>query len=203
MVFKSFIGVACIVAFAALEANATVIYTYSGNNFTSATAPYTPEMNIALQFETASPLSGTEALTNVSAEILSYTMSDGRQTLTQFDSPLDIYLSIDSVTGLPTEWAIHATNEFGRSIGDTVNRMRTIYYGYSGGPDSAEEIECTFIPADVGECMGFIGIAGAEVFNSPGSPGTWSVVPIPASVWLLSSGLLGLISITRKVKTDC
>lgn len=200
MVFKSFIGVACIVAFTALEANAAVVYTYSGNNFTRTYAPYTSEMNITLQFETASPLSGTEALINVSAEILSYTMSDGRKTLTQLNFPLDIYLRIDSETGLPTEWAINATNEFGRSIGDTVNRMST-FYGYAGGRDFAEEIECVFISANTGECMGFTGIAGAEVFYSPGSSGTWSVVPVPASVWLLGSGLLGLIGITRIKKS--
>ncbi len=198
MVFKSLMSVTCVLIFAAFKANASVIYTYTGNNFTSATDPYTTDMNVTLQFETAIPLTGTGAMTNVSAEILSYTMYDGRKTLTDSDSPLDIYLNIDTATGIPTEWTIHATNEFGRSIGDIVNRMKTIYYSYSGGLDSAEEIECKFIPTEVGECMGFDYIAGADVYNSPGSSGTWSVVPIPAAVWLFGSGLLGLIGVARR-----
>jgi hypothetical protein len=201
MVFQSSIGAACILVLTAFNASASVVYTYTGNNFTYATAPYTTDMNINLQFETASLLTGTGVMTNVSSEILSFTMFDGRKALTESDSTLDIYLNIDTATAIPTEWAIHVTNEFGRSVGDIVNRMKTIYFSYSGGPDSAEEIECKSIPAEVGECMGFEYIAGADVFDSPGSPGAWSVVPIPAAIWLFGSGLVGLIGITGRKKT--
>lgn len=202
MVFKSFISAACILVLTAFTANASVIYTYTGNNFTNAADPYTTDMNITLKFESASPLPVTGAMTNVSAEILSYTMFDGRKTLTESDSPLDIYLNIDTATGLPSEWSIHSTNEFGKSLGDIVNRMRTIYNSFSGGPDSAEELECAFIPSNIGECMGFIFVAGADIHNLPGSPGTWSVVPIPATAWLFTSGLIGLIGLTRRKKAQ-
>jgi len=198
MVFRAFISNICILIFTAFEVNASVIYSYTGNNFTNATDPYSIDMNITLQFETASPLLQTGAMTNVSAEILSYSMFDGRKTLTESDSLLDIYLNIDTVTGIPTEWAIHATNEFGKSVGDIVSRMRTIYNSFSGGPDSVEEIECAFVPPSVGECMGFINGTGADVFNSPSSPGIWSVVPIPAAIWLFGSGLLGMIGVARR-----
>ena len=198
MVFKSLMSVACVLVFTAFKANASVIYTYTGNNFTSATDPYTTDMNVTLQFETAIPLTGTGAMTNVSADILSYTMFDGIKTLTEEDSVIDVFMNIDTTTGQPTEWSIHATNEFGKSLGDIVNRMKTIYSSYSGGPDSVEEIECKSIPPEVGECMGFIYGAGADVFNAPGSPGSWSVVPIPAAVWLFGSGLIGLIGLVRR-----
>ena len=198
MVFKSLMTAACVLVFSAFNANASVIYTYTGNNFTSASAPYTTDMSVILQFETAIPLTATGEMTNYSAEILSYTMIDGRKTLTDSDSPLDISLNIDTATGIPTDWAIHATDEYGRSLGDIVNRMRTIYNTYSGGIDSAEEIECAYISPDVGECMGFINGTGADVYNPPGSPGSWSVVPIPAAIWLFGSGFIGLIGITRR-----
>lgn len=198
MAFNCLMCVSCVLIFTAFNANASVIYAYTGNNFTSTFGSYATDMKITLQFETAMPLAGTGAMTNVSAEISSYTMFDGRKTLTDSDAPLDIYLNIDSATGLPTEWIIHATNEYGRSLGDIVNRMKTIYYSYSGGLDSVEEIECIFIPPEVGECMGFNSIAGADVINVTDPPGSWSIVPVPSAVWLFGSGLLVLTGMARR-----
>jgi hypothetical protein len=186
--------------FTAFSVNASTIYTYAGNNFTTVTDPYTTSMNVTLQFETVSPISGTGSMVNISSEILSYTISDGINTLTETNSAIDLLINLDTVTGQPSEWAIHVTNEFGKSVGDVVNRMRTIYYEFSGGSDSALEAECVFMPIEGGECMGLTGGASADVFNSPGSPGTWSVVPIPAAVWLFGSGLLGLIGVARRKK---
>lgn len=201
MVFRSLVGAICILVFTAFNANASTIYTHTGNNFTTVTAPYTTSMNVTLQFETASPLSGTGSMVNLSSEILSYTISDGIDTLTETDSAIDLLMNIDTITGQPTEWAIHVTNEFGKSVGDIVNRMSTIYYDFSGGPDRALEAECVFMPIEGGECMGLIGGASALVFNSPGSSGIWSVVPIPAAVWLFGAGLIGLIGVARR-KTE-
>jgi hypothetical protein len=198
MVFKSLVSAICILVFTAFNLNASTIYTYTGNNFTTATAPYTTSMNVTLWFETASPLSGTGSMVNVSSEILSYTISDGINTLTETDSTIDLLINIDTITGQPAEWAIHVTNEFGKSVGDMVNRMRTIYYDFSGGPDGALEAECVFMPIEGGECMGLIGGASADVFHSPGLSGTWSVVPTPAAVWLFGSGLFGLIGLARR-----
>jgi hypothetical protein len=201
MVFKSLVSATCFLVFTAFNANASTIYTYTGNNFTDVTAPYTTSMNVTLQFETASPLSGTGSMVSVSSEILSYTISDGINTLTETDSTIDLLMNIDTTTGQPTEWAIHVTDEFGKSVGDIVNRMSTIYYDFSGGPDRALEAECVFMPIEGGECMGLIGGANAIVFNLPGSSGTWSVVPIPAAFWLFGSGLIGLIGVTKRKKS--
>ena len=200
MVFKSLMSVTCVLVFSAFNVNASVIYTYTGNNFTSATDPYTTDMNVTLQFETASPLSGTGAgaLVNVSLEILSYTMFDGIKTLSEADSVIDVLMNIDTTTGVPTDWAIYATNEFGKTVGEDVNRMNTIYYDFSGGRDSALEAECAFIPVEGGECMGLTNIASASVDNLPGSSGSWTVVPVPAAVWLFGSGLIGLIGVARR-----
>jgi hypothetical protein len=198
MAFKPFISAACILVFAAFKANASVVYNYTGNNFTTAAAPYDTSMSITLQLETASPLSGTGAMVNVSSEILSYTAFDGVTTLTEADSVMDILMNIDTTTGQPTEWAIHVTNEIGKSAGDMVNRMNSIYYEFSGGPDRALEAECAIKPIEGGECMGLINGASADVFNSPGASGTWSVVPIPAAVWLFCSGLFGLIQLAGR-----
>jgi len=200
MLFRTFISTICIVIFTAFKANASAIYTYTGNNFTSITAPYTTDMNITLQFETAALLTSTGTMTNVSAEILSYSVFDGINTLTEADSEIDVLVNIDTTTGQPTEWAIFATNEFGKSVGDIVNRMNTIYYDFSGGSDGALEAECIFMPVVGGECMGLINGGSADVYNPPGSSGTWSVVPIPAAVWLFGSGLIGLIGVARRKK---
>ena len=198
MVFKSLVSATCFLVFTAFNANASTIYTYTGNNFTAVTAPYTTSMNVTLQFETASPLSGTGSMINVSSEILSYTISDGINTLTETDSTIDLLMNIDTITGQPTEWAIHVTNEFAKSVGDIVNRMSTIYYDFSGGPDRALEAECVYMPIEGGECMGLTGGANAVVFNSPVTSSTWSVVPIPAAAWLFGSGLLGMIGVARR-----
>jgi hypothetical protein len=200
MVFKSLVNTVFILVFTAFKANASAVYTYTGNNFASATAPYTTDMNITLQFETASLLTSTGAMTNVSAEILSYTVFDGIKTLTEADSEIDVLVNIDTTTGQPTEWAIFVTNEFGKSVGDIVNRMNTIYYDFSGGSDGALEAECVFVPVVGGECMGLTNGGSAYVYNPPGSSGTWSVVPIPAAVWLFGSGLIGLIGVSRRKK---
>jgi hypothetical protein len=200
MGFKSSVGIVLIMVFSAFNANASAVYTYTGNNFTSATAPYTTDMNITLQFETASALAGTGSMTNVSAEIFSYSVFDGINTLTEADSEIDVLVNIDTTTGQPTEWTIFVTNEFGKSVGDTVNRMNTVYYDYSGGTDGALEAECVFVPVVGGECMGLTNGGSAYVYNPPGSSGTWSVVPIPAAVWLFGSALIGLIGVARRKK---
>ena len=201
MVFKSLVSVTYILVFTASSVNAATIYTYTGNNFTIATAPYTTSMNITLQFETASPISGTGSMINISSEILSYTISDGINTLTETDSRIDLLINIDTITGQPAEWAIHVTNEFGKSVGDVVNRMRTVYHDFSGGPDSALQAECVIMPIEGGECMGLTGGASADAFHSPGLSGTWSVVPTPAAVWLFGSGLICLIGFAKRKKS--
>jgi hypothetical protein len=201
MVFKSLMCAIYMLILTAFNVSAYV-YTYTGNNYSIFTAPYTTDMEVVLQFETALPLVATGAMTNVSAEVLSFTMFDGRITLTETDSLIDLLVNIDTTTGLPTEWAINTTNEFGKSIGDIVNRMGTVYNSYSGGIDAVEELECTVISPISGDCSGFNFIAGADVLNEPGSPGTWSVVPIPAAFWLLGSGLIGLIGVAQRKRNS-
>ena len=198
MVFKSPVITVVILLFSAFNANASAVYTYTGNNFTSATAPYTADMSINLQFETASRLTGAGAMTNVSAEIISYSVFDGIKTLTEADSKIDVLVNIDTTTGQPIEWAIFVTNEFGKSVGDIINRMNTVYYDYSGGSDGALEAECIFVPVVGGECMGLTLGGSANVYNPPGSSGTWSVVPVPAAMWLFGSGLIGLAGLVRR-----
>ncbi len=200
MGFRSSVSTLLILVLPAFKVYASAVYTYTGNNFTSATAPYTNDMNIALQFETASLLTGNGTMTNVSAEILSYSVFDGTKTLTEADSDIDVLVNIDTTTGQPIEWAIFVTDEFGKSAGDTVNRMNTVFYVFSGGSDGALEAECVFVPVAGGECMGLTNGGSASVYNPPGSSGTWSVVPIPAAVWLFGSGLISLIGLARRNK---
>ena len=195
MVSRFIMSAVCILALTAFKANAAVVYSYTGNNFINAISPYTTDMNITLQFTTAVPLSATGGMTDVTSEVLSYTMFDGRKTLTEVDAESSFFLNIDAMTGLPIEWSISASNAIGKSVGDIVNRM-IMFFGVNGSQDFAEEGVC-------GDetCTGWDDIIFAEVFNPQGASGSWSVVPIPAAVWLFGSGLIGLIGIARRKKS--
>jgi hypothetical protein len=63
-----------------------------------------------------------------------------------------------------------------------------IYSGISG--DQVYKYHCDFY---VNGCV-YSTVDGA--YNS--TQGAWSIVPLPASLWLFGSGLAGIIGITRK-----
>lgn len=196
MVFRS-LAASVIVLLLMADANAAVVYKYSGNNFTSATAPYTTDMNMTLQFATASPLSAPGGMTDITSQVLGFSMYDGRTTLTNADAASLFVVNIDAATGLPVEWSISAGNMFGVSIGERVNRMITFYQAFLG-VDHAEEAVCVFIAPAADACRGFDSVVGAEVVNTPGMVGGWSVVPVPAAIWLYGSGVAGLVALGRR-----
>ena len=71
-------------ALAAPRANADVVYTYTGNDFTFATAPYTTTDRVIASFDLPSVLAPNLVLTTITPSAWSFT--DGVQTLTQATS---------------------------------------------------------------------------------------------------------------------
>jgi hypothetical protein len=151
-------------------------YSYTGNNYSIVTGNYTKSMSITGFFKVASPLNG-----NFNGPIMpqSYSFSDGLQTLTNANSSVQFFDI--------------ATN----SGGDITATLVTILgLGFNQIVLGAFSDDATNSPPSSG-----ISSAFSE------APGTWqrtdvSVVPVPAALPLLASGLgaLGLIGWRRKRK---
>ena len=167
---------------------ATTTYVYTGTNFDSIgddTPPdgtYTTSMKVTGQFTVAEPLTG--APINFGDLILSYSFSDGRQTLTEANSEVGSAFVVPDENNVFEFWAIAFINRsFGgpETVGEEIRRVVT-RTGSDGEDVGSITIQCLALdcPEDFGR------------FSSP-IPGTWSVVPVPAAAWLFGSalGLLG------------
>jgi hypothetical protein len=147
-------------------AKADTIYTYTGNQFASATNPYTTAMSVSGSFTLSSPLA-----TNLSNDVItptSFSFFDGVQTLTEANQNYTFeFFDVD-------------TDAFGNITKWTVN------LSLSGTP--AHQI---FTACGIAKCFDS-GQSGNSF--AIGDPGTWSVsstsaVPGP----IVGAGLPGLI----------
>jgi len=177
------------------NAMAATSYQYSGNNYTTIidfTPPngttYDTSMSVTGSFSTLAPLAANLALTDISADVTSYSFNDGVATL---DESTSIVLGVFSVAtdalGDITEWKIELGS--GLPIGGT------------GSPGDQRQLISTvniaglvFDRGSLQECAGTsscvpIFADNGEVHNSPG---TWTIVPEPGTASLLSLGLIGL-----------
>jgi hypothetical protein len=153
-------------------ANANVILTYTGNDFTTFTSPYTGTDKVTASITLASPLGDNLNLTPVTP--LTWSLSDGEQTFTNASdlegSPFRF--STDS-TGTITLWNVGTTD------------------GMNGEISTQNEPTVR----DFAEFRDFLGSA------STATPGTWTsaVQPVPAPPLsnLAAFGVLGLAFLWR------
>jgi len=128
---------------------ADTIYTYTGNNFTTVTFPYTTSDFVTAMITLATPLppnfSGTVNPT-------AFTLSDGVQTLTNLNAVFAQGFITTSPTGAITTWHIQVQTIAGAVI-ETVN-------------DTA----FPFTPFDLGQ------LPTSITASNDGMPGTWTVV---------------------------
>jgi hypothetical protein len=166
------IALACLFLSATGARADTFTYTYAGNNFTIVDAPYTTSEKETGTFELSAALPPNLHNNDESSLVLSFTMSDGVQTLTSAEAFVEAFAITTDSAGAITRWDVEVaiTGGFAPSI-ETL-----------GNPFASE---------DIGSLTD--SIHGVNV----GTPGIWTVsttTPVPESGTLnmIFSGLLGL-----------
>lgn len=176
--------------------NASVFYNYTGNNYDIIPGGgYDTSMSIGGSLELTSELA--PLLNNAVVAPIAFSFSDGINTITDSTAEnASFKFSTDSFGNI-VAWDLFVDTPFPAptSVGDTKSSMSSIFQGGGTAGDTAMIETCTAVTA---------GVCFAPVVTSSAvaeSAGTWTVVPIPATVWLFGSGLLGLISISSSKKT--
>ncbi len=173
---KTAIAVATLASAAAISnADASVILTYTGNNFTSVSGSYTTSDHITGVIELASPLGKNLSLADVTPT--SFSFSDAHQTFTEATSLslVNFEFSTDG-SGIITGWAI------------------TLQMG-----SKEDAIDTGNFPVLVADLAGLNSDNAGGVGNNPG---TWSVrtdsTPEPLTVSIFGAGLAGAIAMRRR-----
>lgn len=199
----SLLGAVC-VCLCAFSVNASVTYSYSGNNFVDISdsslllGAYSTSDALSVSFTVDSLLSGVTA--TITPE--SFVITDGRTTFTDADVLYSTQFSIwTDAAGEITNWdiIINEYNGFASvPLDEQGSKMRTVSLDSSGSfQDIGFLFECTI--GTTTSCSG----GQQDNASVNGNPGTWTVstVPIPAAVWLFGSGLLGLVGLARRKTT--
>ena len=159
--------VAALSALGAANANADVMYSYTGNHFTSASSPYTTSDSVNLSFTLASALGASLPLTPVVP--LTYTITDGVHTFTNSTVPTPVLQAFSlgtDATSMISLWDIQITS-FSANI--------TLFH----------QIGLSF--TDVAKDL-LTGSSGSVLDN----PGAWTgPTPVPGPI--AGAGLPGLI----------
>ena len=199
----------CAIGLASMTANASVVYTYTGNTFTDIqdsdppAGTFTMSDFVSLSFVVPDLLINLGVPdTGVPVNILpiTYTASNGRTTFTE-TSPLtvEVIQVITNSSGSITGWHIHlATGDANLQLGEQGEDIYTGFNTLSSERDGGNRTECTQRAESDASCQVWLVDYGSNTNN----PGIWTVssVPIPAAIWLFGPGLLGLIGIARRKK---
>ena len=175
---------ACLLCIVASPAWATVIYTYTGNNFDTFSAPSSPDasMNVTVTLEFANLLSS-----DLNEQFIlpdRFSISDGINTIDNTNSTGGSFrVGTDSLGNIDS-WFIFATASPGADVDWYIETINSSVF--------------TGLVWDFGRIRTTSGDDTANIMDSPGS---WSVatVPEPSIIWLLGSGL-ALIGFARRKK---
>jgi hypothetical protein len=180
------LALAAVLTLIPVRADATAIYQYAGNPYTSITddnppaGSYTMSMSITGSFELPTALAPNSSFSSLS---LPYSVNDGRNTLTDANSAiLGFSLHTDAVGNIFL-WDITIATPFQISVGEERVVISTTTTN-PGRTDAAQLISCGSVSG--GLCATFSQDNGIST-----GPGTWSQVPEPGTALLLgASGLL-------------
>jgi len=167
---------ACLI-YATCASSDSTTYRYEGNNFTfiSFSDPplgdYTVDMSVSGTFTVSEPLEPMP-LSDISADVLSFTFFDGRRTLTKDSATnfFQFYIGV-SPEGEIDQWWIGMGSDLPTAPGEQLHQIYTSFDTVSGDPrvfDQGQVAECVSDP----ECLQLSGDQGSVI----GSPGTWSIV---------------------------
>ena len=163
-------------------ASADTIYTYTGNDFTSNSGSFTDADKVTGTIDLATALGDNSGSVEISP--VSYSFSDGVQTLTNSNSSLSGYLATNAV-GTPVMW-------------DLLIQL----------PDYLGEVSSKAIgplPEDQ-EDFAYVQQASYS-FGSNSDPGNWTTTtsvaatPLPATLPLFAGGLGFVGYLTRRKKS--
>jgi hypothetical protein len=185
-----------ILLFVNATANASFVYSYTGNNYTNFSGisggVYDASMFVSGTFELGTALAPN--LSSYSINPLTFSFNDGINTVTQANTNSATFLISTDGTGGITGWNIDLN-----SVPATdVNEIKVYIGTDSTYIDTATLSTCT--AASGGHCSSYTLTDAVSNAGNPG--GTWEVtsVPVPAAGWLFGSGLLGLIGMARRNK---
>jgi hypothetical protein len=183
---------AAVSAWSVTVANASAVYTYAGNNFTSADAPYSTSDYLTISLTLSAPLGDNFSLAYVTPT--SYSLSNGLITITNTND-------LPAPNGYQTPFFALSTDSNGNilnwGIGDIQAGPGQSIYSYNLAPGqlgatNGDVVDLTqYFPQDYSD--------QASVDDA----GTWTT-PLLAALPLFATGLgtLGLLGWRRKRKPD-
>jgi hypothetical protein len=183
---SSALGVVILIVLAIPAAAQTTTYTYTGDPYTSATAPYTLGGQITGTFTTASPLPAFLPLTEVTPSLEGFSFSDGIATRTQANSFVCSFQVATDGAGNVTEWQIflrqspYTTGSPQHSI-ETNGQPGLIQGGDLAGTGLAGPGPCDPFALTSSGSSGSQG-SWTDTFNMPTSPTTYNYTGDPYTV---------------------
>lgn len=158
-------------------ASATTIYTYTGQAYSSATAPYNTSEFVTGSFTVNTPLAAN--LTNGTVTPVSFSFNDGEQTITD-------------QTALSSSFGNLSTDANGNIVGYYI-QINNLSQGYiklsgAGGGLAGDTVRLT------------VGTSGSNTVAGSFAPTSVSTAttPEPSSLALLGTGALGLCGAVRR-----
>jgi len=149
----------------ALPAMATSVYTYTGNDFSDVTGPYTTSDSITGSLTISSPLAANLMFSENNVTPIAYSFTDGVQTFTNNSALTDVIFGFATDSeGNITGWLVSLSD------GDDTNRIQTSGYVVLSLVDYAINNS-----------------AEGQVVNEPGK---WTIAPEPGSLLVVGAGLL-------------
>lgn len=167
-----------VLAAATLAAHADTVYTYHGNDFTTASGPYTTDDSLTLSITLSAPLASTSSLQAYTPT--AFSISDGVQTITNLTPGITGSEFVFATSGgVIDQWGIAVFG--GNFIIESCGFNPTVCT-----PQSFDEAES---------------VSGGGVGENIADPGTWTssaATPEPSTLALFGTGILGLAGVARR-----